>query len=69
MAPLGNPVVPDVYWMLIGSSGFNSACSRVNLGAITGVTRDQQLVPLRSAEQHHLPSFGQLGRTWSIIAS
>ena len=26
VAPLGNPVVPDVYWMLIGSVGFNDAC-------------------------------------------
>lgn len=25
VAPLGTPVVPDVYWMLIGSSGLNAA--------------------------------------------
>ena len=26
VAPLGCPVVPEVYWMLIGSSGESSAC-------------------------------------------
>ncbi len=25
VAPFGNPVVPDVYWMLIGSSGVSRA--------------------------------------------
>jgi len=25
VAPLGKPVVPDVYWMLIGSSGWSEA--------------------------------------------
>ena len=25
VAPFGNPVVPDVYWMLIGSSGAGAA--------------------------------------------
>jgi hypothetical protein len=32
VAPLGNPVVPEVYWMLIGSPGLRlalAACSAV----------------------------------------
>src|SRR3982074_2698139 len=33
VAPLGCPVVPDVYWMLIGSSGESSACRAASAAA------------------------------------
>ena len=35
VAPLGNPVVPDVYWMLMGSSNWSSASRAARSSALT----------------------------------
>ena len=35
VAPLGNPVVPDVYWMLIGSPGSSAAWTIVSRSGLT----------------------------------
>src|SRR6476620_1091748 len=69
VAPLGNPVVPEVYWMLIGSSALSSACRRASS------TRS----PARQAETRSSHSgrpmsttcrrSGQSGRTSAIIDS
>ena len=51
VAPLGNPVVPDVYWMLIGWSKSSSASPEREALVRASV---QELVPL-GAEQNALP--------------
>ena len=38
VAPFGKPVVPEVYWMLIGSSADNSACRCGDAIAVPGAT-------------------------------
>ena len=53
VAPLGNPVVPDVYWMLIGSSGRRPARSGRQLAVRDGTTAaGDQLVPVVLPEEH-----------------
>ena len=52
VAPLGSPVVPEVYWMLIASP-----LSRVDIPLAGtrrhGVAPGQEVVPVRGAEEHH----------------
>src|SRR5438876_619470 len=50
VAPFGNPVVPDVYWMLIGSSNWSPASRTARLipqlavgGAVALVANDERL--------------------------
>ena len=50
VAPLGKPVVPEVYWMLIGSSGCSVACTRGQLGAVAGAPAATSASQLRSIE-------------------
>src|SRR5918911_706576 len=45
VAPLGKPVVPDVYWMLIGSSKVSSAARSATCSADTAR-------PLASSSSH-----------------
>ena len=42
VAPLGNPVVPDVYWMLIGSWGSRPRWARVSRSGLTASARDSR---------------------------
>jgi hypothetical protein len=69
VAPFGKPVVPDVYWMLIGSSGLNAAWSRASSARSpprpSAITSSQFGLPMRSTCR----SAGQFGRTSLIIAS
>ena len=47
VAPFGKPVVPDVYWMLIGSSNCSAASrSASSLDRIALVPPAQQVVPV-----------------------
>ena len=58
VAPLGNPVVPDVYWMLIGSSGDSPADrSRRACDGHRGAAGDER-VPVGRAQQHDVPQRG-----------
>ena len=50
VAPLGKPVVPLVYWMLIGSSKASVGLRAATASASTGVAGE--LVPLRAVEVH-----------------
>ena len=54
VAPFGKPVVPLVYWMLIGSS--ESSAVRVGRRAVAC----QQLLPLGRVEQHDALELGQV---------
>ncbi len=52
VAPLGYPVVPDVYWMLIGSPGLSPDCTpRQRLGVDGGVG---DLLPGLPADDDHV---------------
>ena len=55
VAPLGNPVVPEVYWMLIGSSGDSAACRAASSAAAGRIAAAavEQAVPLGRPDQHH----------------
>ena len=46
VAPLGKPVVPEVYWMLIGSSGSQRRLARVQVGLGHALAVGEQLVPV-----------------------
>ena len=63
VAPLGKPVVPEVYWMLIGSSGLSSACSRASSARSppwpASTSASQSGVPISTTWR----SCGQFGRT------
>ena len=53
VAPLGNPVVPEVYWMLIGSP-LSRVDHPLRHGARGhGVALGEEVVPVRGAEEHH----------------
>ena len=67
VAPLGMPVVPLVYWMLIGSSGVSSApraLDRVDVGSRAGEAS-------QAAEPKTITSCsaGTSGRASSTIAT
>lgn len=51
VAPLGCPVLPDVYWMLIGSRGFSVARRR---RAVRVLSADEQLAPRVAADDDDL---------------
>src|SRR6266581_4016186 len=51
VAPLGKPVVPEVYWMLIGSSNCNSA-SRARSAATTTWSAAQGGQPAGDLVEH-----------------
>ena len=56
VAPLGNPVVPDVYWMLIGSPGLQAGLhprQRVDVGRRVG-----DLLPRLPPDDHHVAERG-----------
>ena len=69
VAPLGNPVVPEVYWMLIGSSALSvvliaaSAAGSAPRSALA--TSSHSALPSRTTCSRS----GQDGRTSSIIAA
>ena len=68
VAPLGKPVVPLVYWMLIGSSG-RQLSARARSVVPHAVGLGQQLAPIRRVEDHHPLQRGESsGRTSAIIA-
>ena len=46
VAPLGKPVVPEVYWMLIGSSNCSAASRAASSSSATRVAVGQQRVPV-----------------------
>ena len=76
VAPLGKPVVPLVYWMLIASSKDSVAARAASSSrAVAGVAAPavprclRELVPLGGADEDHLLQLGQdRPRTSSIIA-
>ena len=65
---MGKPVVPEVYWMLIGSVGESRPCSSVSRALLTW------WAPPRNSSHAWLPitstcaSVGQSRRTSSTIA-
>ena len=68
VAPLGKPVVPDVYWMLMGSSGcrvrirsFTTSASTFSPAATTSA---QSLVPMKTTRSRP----GHSGAVSSTIA-
>jgi hypothetical protein len=69
VAPLGKPVVPEVYWMLMGSSALSPALASAS--AAGSAPRSA----LASSSHSALPSritcsrSGQAGRTSSIMAA
>ena len=71
VAPLGKPVVPDVYWMLIGSSADSSIASRAAF-----LTERSAYFPVSSSSRQASESSrttcyrsGHRGRTSAIIAA
>ena len=68
MAPLGKPVVPEVYWMLIGSSNW-SAASRPGAQLLGDRSPlGEQLLPVAVEEDDALES-GQLAAHLASIAT
>ncbi len=67
VAPLGKPVVPDVYWMLIGSSGRSvaSISSSAAGSPETSVSEFQDSSPIRMTSCSSVHS----GWTSAIIAA
>ena len=56
VAPFGNPVVPEVYWMLIGSSAESSIASSAAASASRPAVEER--LPVLGAEQHDLLQVG-----------
>ena len=54
VAPFGNPVVPLVYWMLIGSSKLSSAARAASATVSTASAVGEERVPVRRTEVHDL---------------
>ena len=52
VAPFGKPVVPLVYWMLIGSSNCSSLSRSLSAASSTTVRAGEELVPVVAAEEH-----------------
>ena len=69
VAPLGNPVVPLVYWMLIGSSNCRPAMR--SRSASSGMVAALAIIPSHSGEPRRITVSSALrsGRTSSIIAA
>ena len=69
VAPFGKPVVPEVYWMLIGSVLANAACRATSSAGVTSPARS------RSSSQSAVPrnttplSAGTSGLTSSTMAT
>ena len=60
VAPLGNPVVPDVYWMLIGSSGRRLRRPAGHGRRVGATGTGDELVPLVLPEEHRPLQAGHL---------
>ena len=54
VAPFGKPVVPEVYWMLIGSVTDRLANRSAKSCALTPVAASRQPVPVVGAQEQHL---------------
>ena len=52
VAPFGNPVVPLVYWMLIGVVAVEGRCARFELVVADGFAGGDELVPVVRGEEH-----------------
>ena len=61
VAPLGNPVVPLVYWMLMGSSNCSPAMRSRSASSVTEAAPGEELVPAGGAEQDDLLQRRQIG--------
>ena len=53
VAPLGRPVVPEVYWMLIGSWGSRVAMRPATAPAVDRLALGEQRRPVVGAEVDH----------------
>ncbi len=60
VAPLGKPVVPEVYWMLIGSILVESGHSRAQILHGYGVRAVLQVLPVVGVEEQHFLQIGHL---------
>ena len=61
VAPFGNPVVPDVYWMLIGSSGRSRRrAARRARASVDPAGAGDELVPVVLPEEHRPLEAGHL---------
>jgi hypothetical protein len=75
VAPFGNPVVPDVYWMLIGSSNCSDACRSASWSALASLARPTNArhvrspCPLAPSSRITVWSAGSFGRTSAIMAA
>jgi hypothetical protein len=69
VAPLGNPVVPDVYWMLIGSSVVSVSSTWRSASASpdcpAAITSSQEDSPMRTTSTRS----GESPRTSSIMSA
>ncbi len=60
VAPLGKPVVPDVYWMLIGSSDASDASRAARSSSLDACARRRGTRPSRRSSTIVSRSSGQL---------
>ena len=71
VAPLGNPVVPDVYWMLIGSSGAQRIAPLGEVVVVDHLVALDQVVPLLGPEEHSMferrHAVGDLGDHLDVV--
>ena len=68
VAPLGWPVVPDVYWMLIGSYGDSVACRASRCLVVSACDPAARPSPARRSARR-VQARGSPGATSSIIAA
>ena len=69
VAPFGAPVVPLVYWMLIGSAGESAASRAASASASTSPARASSASHSAPPSQNTSVSAGSSGRTSSTIAT
>ena len=68
VAPFGNPVVPDVYWMLIGSSGRSVARRAASASSVAPPLPATISSQSSSQKNTDRSSVGIVPSTWSSIS-